>query len=34
MVLKNFGIIKLPPDAIVEGSIREMGIVSEAIKIY
>jgi type IV pilus assembly protein PilM len=32
MVLKNFGIIKLPPDAIVEGSIREMGIVSEAIK--
>lgn len=32
MVLKNFGIIKLPPDAIVGGSIREMGIVSEAIK--
>jgi len=32
MVLKNFGIIKLPPDAIVEGSIREMGTVSEAIK--
>jgi type IV pilus assembly protein PilM len=32
MVLKNLGIIGLPPDAIVEGSIKEMEIVSSAIK--
>jgi len=32
MVLKNFGIIGLPQDAIVEGSIKEMEIVSSAIK--
>ncbi|RLB14324.1 MAG: pilus assembly protein PilM, partial [Deltaproteobacteria bacterium] len=31
-VLKNFGIIGLPPDAIVEGSIKEMEIVASAIK--
>jgi type IV pilus assembly protein PilM len=31
-ILKNFGIIGLPPDAIVEGSIKEMEIVSSAIK--
>jgi type IV pilus assembly protein PilM len=31
-VLKNFGIIGLPQDAIVEGSIKEMEIVSSAIK--
>ena len=30
--LKHFGIIGLPPEAIVEGSIREMEIVSSAIK--
>ncbi|MBW2029300.1 MAG: type IV pilus assembly protein PilM [Deltaproteobacteria bacterium] len=32
MILKNFGIIGLPQDAIVEGSIKEMEIVSSAIK--
>ena len=32
MVLKNFGVIGLPPDAIVEGSIKEMEIVASAIK--
>ncbi|MGD2125865.1 MAG: type IV pilus assembly protein PilM [Desulfobacteraceae bacterium] len=32
MILKNFGIIGLPHDAIVEGSIKEMEIVSSAIK--
>jgi len=32
MYLKNFGIIGLPQDAIVEGSIKEMEIVSSAIK--
>ena len=31
MILKNFGIIGLPPDAIVEGSIKEMEIVSAAL---
>ncbi len=31
-VLKNFGVIGLPPDAIVEGSIKEMEIVASAIK--
>ena len=31
-VLKNFGLIGLPQDAIVEGSIKEMEIVSSAIK--
>jgi type IV pilus assembly protein PilM len=31
-ILKNFGIIGLPPDAIVEGAIKEMEIVSSAIK--
>jgi type IV pilus assembly protein PilM len=31
-ILKNFGVIGLPPDAIVEGSIKEMDIVSSAIK--
>ncbi|HUU81250.1 MAG TPA: type IV pilus assembly protein PilM [Acidobacteriota bacterium] len=31
-ILKNFGLIGLPPDAIVEGSIKEMGVVSSAIK--
>jgi type IV pilus assembly protein PilM len=31
-VLKNFGIIGLPPDAIVEGFIKETEIVSSAIK--
>jgi type IV pilus assembly protein PilM len=31
-VLKNFGIIGLPQDAIVEGAIKEMEIVSSAIK--
>jgi type IV pilus assembly protein PilM len=31
-VLKNFGIIGLPPEAIVEGSIKEMEMVSSAIK--
>jgi len=32
MILKNFGIIGLPRDAIVEGAIKEMEIVSSAIK--
>jgi type IV pilus assembly protein PilM len=32
MNLKNFGIIGLPPDAIVEGSIKEIEIVSAALK--
>ena len=32
MVLKNFGIIGLPQEAIVEGSIKEMEIVSAALK--
>jgi type IV pilus assembly protein PilM len=32
MFLKNFGVIRLPQDAIVEGSIKEMEIVSSAIK--
>ena len=32
MYLKNFGIIGLPQDAIVEGSIKEMEIVASAIK--
>ncbi len=32
MVLKNFGVIGLPQDAIVEGSIKEMEIVSAALK--
>ncbi len=32
MVLKNFGIIPLPPDSIVEGFIKEREIVSSAIK--
>jgi len=32
MVLKNFGIIGLPQNAIVEGSIKEIEIVSSAIK--
>ncbi|MBK5099983.1 MAG: type IV pilus assembly protein PilM [Desulfobacteraceae bacterium] len=31
-ILKNFGVIGLPPDAIVEGSIKEMEVVSSAIK--
>jgi type IV pilus assembly protein PilM len=31
-VLKNFGVIGLPPDAIAEGSIKEMEIISSAIK--
>lgn len=31
-ILKNFGIVGLPSDAIVEGSIKEMEIVSSAIK--
>lgn len=31
-ILRNFGIIGLPPDAIVEGAIKEMEIVSSAIK--
>ena len=32
MVLKNFGIIGLPKDAVVEGTVREMEIVASAIK--
>ncbi|MBW1799146.1 MAG: type IV pilus assembly protein PilM, partial [Deltaproteobacteria bacterium] len=32
MILKNFGVIGLPQDAIVEGSIKEMEIVASAIK--
>jgi len=31
-ILKNFGIIGLPQEAIVEGTIKEIGIVSSAIK--
>lgn len=31
-VLRNFGLIGLPPDAIVEGSIKEMDVVSAAIR--
>jgi len=31
-ILKNFGVIGLPPDAIVEGSIKEVEIVSSALK--
>jgi type IV pilus assembly protein PilM len=31
-ILKNFGMIGLPQDAIVEGAIKEMEIVSSAIK--
>ncbi|RLB19024.1 MAG: pilus assembly protein PilM [Deltaproteobacteria bacterium] len=31
-ILKSFGVIGLPPDAIVEGSIKEMEIVGSAIK--
>ena len=30
--LKNFGIVELPPEAIIEGSIKEMEIVASAIK--
>ena len=32
MILKNFGVIELPQDAIVEGSIREMEVVSAALQ--
>jgi type IV pilus assembly protein PilM len=32
MILKNFGIIGLPKDAIVEGSVKEMELVASAIK--
>ena len=32
MVLKNFGMIELPQDSLVEGSIKEMEIVSSALK--
>jgi type IV pilus assembly protein PilM len=32
LILKNFGIIGLPKDAIVEGSIKEMGVAASAIK--
>ena len=32
MILKNLGIIRLPQEAIVEGSIREMETVSAALK--
>jgi len=31
-ILKNFGVIGLPENAIVEGAVKEMGIVSSAIK--
>jgi type IV pilus assembly protein PilM len=31
-VLRNFGVIGLPPEAIVEGSIKEMEVVSSAIR--
>ena len=31
-VLKNFGVIGLPPDAIAEGAIKEMEVVSSALK--
>jgi len=32
LFLKNFGVIRLPQDAIVEGSIKEMEILSTAIR--
>jgi type IV pilus assembly protein PilM len=32
MILKNFGIVGLPKDAIVEGTIKEMEVVASAIK--
>ncbi len=32
MVLKNFGVIGLPKDAIVEGAVKEMEVVASAIK--
>ncbi|MBN1849529.1 MAG: type IV pilus assembly protein PilM [Deltaproteobacteria bacterium] len=32
MVLKNFGIIGLPKDAVVEGTVREMEVVASALK--
>ena len=32
LILKNFGMIGLPPDAIVEGSIKEIDIVASALK--
>ncbi len=32
MILKNFGIIGLPKDAVIEGTVREMEIVASAIK--
>lgn len=32
MILKNFGVIGLPKDAVVEGTIKEMEIVASAIK--
>jgi len=32
MILKNFGMIELPQDSILEGSIKEMEIVSSALK--
>lgn len=32
MILKNFGIIGLPKDAVLEGTVREMEIVASAIK--
>ena len=32
LFLKNFGVIRLPQDAIVEGSIKEMEIVSTEIR--
>jgi len=31
MILKNFGMIELPQDSILEGSIKEMEIVSSAL---
>ena len=32
LILRNFGIIGLPKDAIVEGSIKEMELIASAIK--
>lgn len=32
MILKNFGMIELPPESVVEGSIKEMEIVSSALR--
>ena len=32
MILRNFGVIGLPNDAIVEGTIKEMEVVATAIK--